>query len=203
MGTSKSRLTTEEKERRATVRAQAAALRNNGGWDDNQRLYRECVDLLQQPGFILVLVDQPGMMEAITDRVTFQENMQVLAKCTVTLTERLNLIYQQHKDKHGDCKKPDDFAVSMSIYEQYMQFMEAHRSVIQPVLSVVLEITHAAELSLQAAAAKLHQQAQAQDPTDDTPIDVELKKPTLRGATSCIFTLDDASFQTPLEKDAS
>ena len=104
---------------------------------------------------------------------------------SAALAQKLAAIYEQHKHKTGSCRTPDDFALSLQVYEQYIQFMEAYRLTCQPVLNHILEQTAEAEAKLQQAAREISAEEAAkqaaQDPNHTDPIDVEAKEvPTER-----------------------
>ena len=165
--------------RRQKQREASGAIKGNNSWDDCHALNAQCVDLLQQAGALDLVLKQPGVYAAVTDKAMLNENIRLLAKDTNELTQALSRIYDQHKHKNGAARTPDDFALSISLYEQYIQFMEAYRRTCQPVLNHLMEQTAEAEAKL----ARVEQQIQAeeaeknkhQDPNNTDPIDVVSK----------------------------
>lgn len=194
-----------EVQRRERQRQASAQIKGNNSWDDCQQLNAQCIDLLQQAGAIDLVLQQEGVYAAVSDKAVLNENIRLLARDTTALTQKLGQIYDQHKHKSGSCRTPDDFALSLQVYEQYIQFMEAYRLTCQPVLNHLLEQTAEAE-------AKLHRVAQeisaeeaakqaAQDPNHTEPIDVEAKDvPQARGVTRVTYAIDEAPSQPAPER---
>jgi hypothetical protein len=168
-----------EVQRRERQRQASAQIKGNNSWDDCHQLNAQCVDLLQQAGAIDLVLRQEGVYAAVSDKAVLNENIRLLARDTTALTQKLGQIYEQHKHKSGSCRTPDDFALSLQVYEQYIQFMEAYRLTCQPVLNHLLEQTAEAEAKLQRVAREISAEEAtklaAQDPNHNEPIDVEVK----------------------------
>jgi hypothetical protein len=165
--------------RRQKQREASGAIKGNNSWDDCHALNGQCVDLLQQAAAIDLVLKQPGVYPAVTDKAMLNENIRLLAKDTAELSGALSKIYDQHKHKTGSSKTPDDFALSLSVYEQYIQFMEAYRRTCQPVLNHLLEQTAEAEAKLANVEAQIQaeeaEKNKHQDPNNHDVIDVEVK----------------------------
>jgi hypothetical protein len=200
-GPSPAEVARRQKQREATQQ-----IRGNNSWQDCHELHGKCVDLLQQAGAIDLVLQQPGVFEAVTDKALLNDNIRLLAKDTADLNTKLALIYDMHRDKNGSCRTPDDYALSLQVYEQYIQFMDAYGRTCQPVLNHVMEQTAEAEAKILKIAAEIEReeiaraQALAQDPNSAEPIDVEVKDvpETARGMTSSVAHLDDAPLQPAL-----
>lgn len=173
-GPSPAEVARRQKQREATQQ-----IKGNNSWNDCQALHSQCVDLLAQAGAIDLVLQQPGVYAAVTDKSVLNENIRLLARDTSALTQKLTAIYEQHSGKTGSCRTPDDFALSLQVYEQYIQFMEAYRLTVTPVLNHLLEQTAEAEAKLQRVAAEISAEEAAkqaaQDPNHTEPIDVEAK----------------------------
>lgn len=165
--------------RRQKQRDASASIRGNNSWDDCHALNAQCVDLLQQAGAIDLVLKQEGVYAAVSDKSMLNENIRLLAKDTAELTGALSRIYELHKHKTGSSKTPDDFALSLSVYEQYIQFMEAYRRTCQPVLNHLLEQTAEAEAKIGLVAAEIEaaeaEKLKHQDPNNTDVIDVEVR----------------------------
>lgn len=168
-----------EVQRRERQRAASQQIKGNNSWDDCHKLNAQCIDLLQQAGAIDLVLQQEGVYAAVADKAVLNENIRLLARDTSALTQKLAAIYEQHKHKTGSCRTPDDFALSLQVYEQYIQFMEAYRLTCQPVLNHLLEQTAEAEAKLQRVSQEISAEEAAkqaaQDPNHTDPIDVEAK----------------------------
>jgi hypothetical protein len=168
-----------EVQRRQRQREASAQIKGNNSWDDCHQLNGQCIDLLQQAAAIELVLKQDGVYAGVTDKAVLNENIRLLARDTNSLTQKLAAIYEQHKHKTGSCRTPDDFALSLQVYEQYIQFMEAYRLTCQPVLNHLLEQTAEAEAKIQRVAQEINAEEAAkqaaQDPNHTEPIDVEAK----------------------------
>lgn len=192
-----------EIQRRQQQRAAQQQISGNNSWDDCQRLHGQCTSLLEQAGAVELVLKQPGVYHAVKDKSLLNDNIRLLAKDTHEMTGRLELIYAEHKDKFGSCRTPNDFALSLKLYELYIQFMESYRTTITPVLNHIFEQTAEAEKRIAMTAAEIEAEElakQAQDPNNHEPIDVEVRDVPARGEVPGIIPADE--FGRPLVRDA-
>jgi hypothetical protein len=153
-------------------------LAKNRCWNDLNTLYQNCAQALVQHLMISELAKDRELLGFLSDPRTVVANVQSLKADLQQLDAELRQIQAQHGAKTGGAQDEAEMMQAFTISEQYYLFMERHNGVVLPTVFHILEHFHEAEQRRDAARAQLQQQvttAMAQDPLDNTPIDVELK----------------------------
>lgn len=153
-------------------------LENNTIWDDLNGTYNACAQALGQHTATALLLKRQEVFPYLKDLGATVANIQAVTRDLAQLSNELKEIYAQHQGKTGGSDDPDDVVGSIRIFEQYHLFLQRHDAVIMPAVHHILEDFGQAEEAFNRAAgltAEPTDAERAQDPTDDTPIDVEVK----------------------------
>lgn len=165
-----------DKQTRRGERFRSHAMNQNQLWDGCEGLYGQCAELLQSVELMQTVISAPGLIEELKNPVEFEENMALFIKDSADLSQRLKALHDTHAGRKGSAKTPDEFTQALATHEHYVEFVDLWRQSVQPTLNLLLEKTSEAEIALLRKHSDMDlAQAQAQDPNDQTPIDVEVK----------------------------
>jgi len=152
--------------------------KKNTIWDDLNGTYSACTQALGQHTATALLLKRQEVFPYLKDVGATVANIQAVTRDLMQLNEELKSIYAQHKGKQGGSQDPDDVIRSIQIFEQYHLFLQRHDAVIMPVVQHILEDFGQAEEAFAKANNLVPEptaEERAQDPSDSTPIDVEVK----------------------------
>lgn len=150
--------------------------KENTIWDDLNGTYSACAQALGQHAGIALMLNRKEVFPFLKDPHTLAQNISALSNDLRALNQELKEIKAQHADKTGGTLDPDEVIRSIQIFEQYNLFLERHQAVIMPVAMHILEEFGAAEVAFNQAVATPSIQEQAQDVTNNQPIDVPFKE---------------------------
>lgn len=175
-------MTTNAQRRRAERDAQHATktqqrsdayLENNNCWDELQGVYNNCKALLFQYVTLLQHAGDPSLRPFFTAALAqaAARLIRIVSADLSQLSGELNKIAAQHEGKTGGAKTMEEMAASLQFWEQYQLFIERHSGVVSPSVNELLEVINQVEAMRDAKV----REVSAQDPNDNTPIDVEAK----------------------------
>lgn len=102
------------------------------GWDELKTLNNQCRVMLTEITPIISVLKNKEYLKTVKDKQSLVDDSKILLKDLNEYHDNLNAIYQQHSDKSGDCTNPDDLMASISLGEQYFNWMNSFRVVVLP-----------------------------------------------------------------------
>lgn len=149
----------------------------NNFWDEATKHYQLSIEAIQQVEGALVdklqdIVADEQAYNSLPDTQQLLSSIKVLSKDIVAHVDRLNSIYDQHKDKTGGTKDPDEHIAVIKINEEYAMALEVYEANIIPNTTHILEQIGTIETALEEL-----KKSQATDVSVIT--DVEIKQPII------------------------
>lgn len=132
------------------------SLKNNKFWDDCNRHYEIATQAIhdvegQLAEQLSVIVETPELASLIKDPQQLSDNITLLNKDINDHVSRLNAVRENHKDKTGGIKSPEEGIEVIQINGKYQEVMEIYNANIVPVICHILEqIAPAQEVMTQA-----------------------------------------------------
>lgn len=98
--------------------------KNNKCWDDLKELYTSNYEALSTSGVGVVgMYRTPGIMQNVAEPNKVAIALKGLDQDIKAGQEKLNAIYELHKDRSGGYKDEDDLMYSFQIFNQYQQYV--------------------------------------------------------------------------------
>lgn len=159
-----------DKEAADNKKAYTHAKETNKCWDELKGLANKCADMMITTNVqlaeiyktenIALFLDNPDEVKTV---------LRGLAGDLTTFREDLARIYNAHSSRSGGFTNEDDFAVSISIFENYHAFQTKYDAVISPSVHYLLEQAGIAEEKIKQRYLALQEEKQAEvellDPT--------------------------------------
>lgn len=119
-------------------------LKNNAFWDDCNNHYDVATQAIhsvegQLAEQLSVIAETPELVALIKDPMQLADNVTLLNKDIVEHVERLNAIHDNHKEKTGGIKSPEEGLEVIQINGKYQEVMEIYNANIVPVICHILE----------------------------------------------------------------
>lgn len=157
---------------RALDSKKAKAINDNNFWDDCNAHYDMSTQAIHKVEGTLaedleVIVNTPELMSEIKDVVGLESNLTILRKDITDHVARLNDIKENHKDKTGGIKTPEEGVEVIQINGKYQEAMEIYNANVIPVVCHIYEQIAPAQKKLYEMIQKLSEEdKQKQDITD-------------------------------------
>ncbi len=153
-------------------------LKNNAFWDDCNKHYNVATEAIhvvegQLAEQLNIIVNTPELVSLIKDPVQLADNVTLLNKDINEHVARLNAVHDNHKDKKGGIKSPEEGLEVIQINGKYQEVMEIYDAVVVPVICHILEQIAPAQEAMTAT----FQQQKTQDDLVDVNVvtDVAVK----------------------------
>lgn len=143
-------------------------LKNNKFWDECNKHYDVATQAIhsvegQLAEQLAIIANTPALVGLIADPMQLADNITLLNKDIVEHVERLNAIHNNHKEKKGSIKSPEEGLEVIQINGKYQEVMEIYSANIVPVICHILEQIAPAQ---EAMTAVLQQQKAQSDIAD-------------------------------------
>lgn len=143
-------------------------LKNNAFWDDCNHHYKVATEAIhavegQLADQLAIIVDTPELAALIKDPAQLADNVTLLNKDIVEHVQRLNAVHENHKEKTGGIKSPEEGLEVIQINGKYQEVMEIYDANIVPVICHILEQIAPAQ---EAMTAMFQQQKEQSDIAD-------------------------------------
>ena len=131
-------------------------------WNDLAELHTRCLDMSQTPGEVTFILRNRTLTDAIGNTSELENLGRMLVRDIREFRERLQRIFTRHENRHGECKTPDELMETISIHEEYLEWIESFQNTVLPIVSQILDIGKRAQ-------AKLSQNIETSTTTQDSP----------------------------------
>lgn len=120
------------------------SLNANTFWDDCNNHYKVATEAIHQVEGQLaqqleLIVNTPELVGQIEDQQNLAENLAILHKDITEHVDRLNNIYENHKDKSGGIVNPEEGLEVIQINGKYQEAMEIYNANVMPTLCHIFE----------------------------------------------------------------
>ena len=116
--------------------------KDDTGWDDLHQLYVECKSISVNPARIFPFLKNENLINSLSDedKQFLISNLSKLSEEIKEHHERLEGIYEKHKNWTGSTQTPDELMICLNIGEYYQQWLMSYQVLIMPVVQRILEI---------------------------------------------------------------
>lgn len=147
--------------------------KTNNCWDELQQLATKCADMMVTTNSHLAeIYKTPGLVNFLPNANEVKTMLRGLSTDLLSFREELSRIYAAHNTRTGGFKDENDFAESISVYEQYVAFQTRYESVVSPTVQYLLEQAAIAEQNIYNA-------VQITQQTDEEKAKAELVDPNV------------------------
>lgn len=120
------------------------ALNENRFWDDCNNHYKMSTQAIHDVEGALaseldIIVNTPELCAKIVDQQGLADNLTILRKDLSAHVQRLDDIYENHKDKSGGIADAEEGVEVIQINGQYQEAMEIYQANIVPIVCHVME----------------------------------------------------------------
>lgn len=148
-GTIGSNQRTRKGEKRAWEKHADQYFATNSAWDEVNGIYHACIDLLRTSLALVPLLREQELLKLVANRSLLSRNIRAITNDTKKLTEELNKIRAQHKDKGTGADSQEDLMLSCAVFSEYVQFMERYDAALMPLVVHASEQLQQALIALQ------------------------------------------------------
>lgn len=124
----------KEKEHRKIKKDFNKSFAQNNDWTNLKTLYKQNLDLFKPVEVLVSAIQQGRVLEYLKEDevVVFKQNIQILTKDIIAYKRELDMIYNIHKDKDGNCSM-EDWGIMMEITEKYFLFTSTFHGNVKPI----------------------------------------------------------------------
>lgn len=119
----------------------AGVLVSENSWDVLTQLYKETLSkIFTTQGFVVPVIQcLPTLRTKLTDVPAFEKSFNTLINDIQSLTERLNICYELHKDRSGEPTQ-EDWAITFGVSQEYSNISMKFDSTVAPLIFSLVEI---------------------------------------------------------------
>lgn len=118
----------------------------NTCWDELKQIGSNCADMMVTTNSQLAAIYKTeGLINFLDNPTEVKTMLRGLSQDLTQFNTDLSRIFSAHKERSGGFKDEEDFAASITIFEEYHAFQTRYESVVSPTVNYLLEQAAIAE----------------------------------------------------------
>lgn len=128
----------------AHTQQQSSESRPNRGWDALKVIFQNCAAYTIAPSSLTPFIKNAELTAKIADQTKLLQQCNLLKRDVAEYANRLQAIFDRHKNRDGDVTDADQLMEVLQLQEQYIQWATSYEAVVIPTITAILDLYAAA-----------------------------------------------------------